>query len=130
VPLNPSFSTKQVVAALDHLSAGHLVLGLETNLPRRPPRSNIPLLKELAPSFESARVLESELVPSLRNVVVVDNSNGSGSKGRFAAFSNFSDVLAHGAGKEHLSEDGMTPDDVVNIQFTSGCVGDMQLGGE
>ena len=80
------------------------------------------MLKELVPSFESAQVLESELVPSLRNVVVVNNSNGRCGKGGFAAFSNFPDVLADGAGKGSLSEDGMTPDDVVNIQFTSGCV--------
>ncbi|RPA94817.1 acyl-CoA synthetase/AMP-acid ligase-like protein II [Choiromyces venosus 120613-1] len=120
VPLNPSFNTLQVASALKHLDATHLLIGLETNLPRRPPRSNDGLLRELVPGCEGAGAIASELVPSLRRVVVVDNTKGRGGGERYKAFSKFPDVLEDGEGKAHLSEEGMGIDDVVNIQFTSG----------
>ncbi|KAG0125666.1 acyl-CoA synthetase/AMP-acid ligase-like protein II [Tuber indicum] len=121
VPLNPSFNTTQVVSALNHLSATHLLIGLETNLPRKPPRSNSKLLRELVPGCQSGGVVASELVPSLGRVVVVDNTRDKGKGGDgFKAFSKFPDVLEDGEGKAHLTEEGMGVDDVVNIQFTSG----------
>ncbi|CAZ85227.1 unnamed protein product [Tuber melanosporum] len=121
VPLNPSFNTAQVVSALNHLSATHLLIGLETNLPRKPPRSNYKLLRELVPGCQSGGVVASELVPSLGRVVVVDNTRDKGKGGDgFKAFSKFPDVLEDGEGKAHLTEEGMGVDDVVNIQFTSG----------
>ena len=39
VPLNPSFNSQQVIAALSHLDASHLIIGTETNLSRKPPRN-------------------------------------------------------------------------------------------
>ncbi|CUS12599.1 unnamed protein product [Tuber aestivum] len=121
VPLNPSFNTAQVASALNHLSATHLLIGLETNLPRKTPRSNSGLLRELVPDCERIGVISSELMPSLRRVVVVDNTKGRGGGGDdFNAFSKFPDLLEDGEGKPHLTEEGMGVDDVVNIQFTSG----------
>jgi len=120
VPLNPSFNTAQVASALNHLSTTHLLIGLETNLPWKPPRSNSELLRELVPGCEGAGAIASELVPSLRRVVVVDNAKGRGGGDGFKSFSKFPDVLGDGRGKAHLAEEGMGVDDVVNIQFTSG----------
>lgn len=120
VPLNPSFNTEQVASALNHLSTTHLLIGLETNLPWKPPRSNSQLLKELVPGCESVGAIASELVPSLRRVVVVDNTKGRGGGDSFRKFSKFPDVIEDGKGKAHLTEEGMGVDDVVNIQFTSG----------
>lgn len=64
--------------------------------------------------------IASELVSSLRRVVVVDNTKGRGEGDSFKSFSKFPDVLEDGKGKAHLTEEGMGVDDVVNIQFTSG----------
>lgn len=118
IPLNPSFNVSQVVSALTHLNASNLIISLETNLSRKPPRSNVPLLKQLVPSLETT--CESELVPSLKGVVTVDNSNGRVDASSFKAFTVFPDTLADGMGRGQLSEEGLSPDDVVNIQFTSG----------
>ncbi|TKA78847.1 hypothetical protein B0A49_02066 [Cryomyces minteri] len=51
VPLNPAFNVHQVIAALAHLAATHLIIGLETNLPFKEPRSNVPLLTHLVPNL-------------------------------------------------------------------------------
>ncbi|KAL7271543.1 GTPase activating protein (GAP) [Rhizina undulata] len=118
VPLNPSFNATQVVSALTHLSASHLIISLETNLPRKPPRSNLSLLKHLIPSLETS--CSSELAPSLRGVITVDNSQGRADARGYGALVDFWDVVADGAGGARINEAALDPDDVVNIQFTSG----------
>ncbi|KAA8900572.1 acyl-CoA synthetase/AMP-acid ligase-like protein II [Sphaerosporella brunnea] len=113
VPLNPSFNTAQVVSALTHLDASHLVVSLETNLPRKPARSNVPLLQELM----------GKAVPSLQKIITVDNSHGRVDAAALRGLVRFDNMLADGkASYEPLLEKGevLSPDDVVNIQFTSG----------
>lgn len=75
-PLNPSFNAGQVVSALNHLESSHLIIGTETHLIRKDPRDNTELLKHIAPGIVGGKELESERCPSLRGVVVVDNSRG------------------------------------------------------
>jgi len=62
VPLNPAFNATQVIAALNHLTVSNLILGWETNLPFKSPRSNIPLLDQIVIDRKSAK-LESEILP-------------------------------------------------------------------
>jgi non-ribosomal peptide synthetase component E (peptide arylation enzyme) len=75
VPLNPGFNAKQVTAALSHLSVELLIIGAVTDLAYKPcrGRSNLPLIRTLVPDLESGRI-EAPEVPSLKTVVVVDNS--------------------------------------------------------
>lgn len=94
-------------------------MSLEMNLPRKPPRSNVPLLRQLVPSLETT--CESEIVPSLKGIITVDNAQGRIDASSFKAFSTFPGILGDGVGRPQLSEDGLSEDDVVNIQFTSGC---------
>lgn len=61
-------------------------------------------------------------MPSLKGVITVDNTHGRIDALSFKAFSAFPDALRDGLGCPQLSEDGLSPDDVVNIQFTSGWV--------
>ncbi|KAL6710490.1 hypothetical protein ACN47E_008538 [Coniothyrium glycines] len=119
VPLNPAFNAPQVLSALNHLAASHLIIGAETNLPRKDPRSNISLLAHLVPNLGSSR-LESELVPSLQNVVLVNNSNGRIDIDEYKSLTKYQHVVEEGGQGETLSDQGLDPDDVVNIQFTSG----------
>ncbi|KAJ5280141.1 AMP-dependent synthetase/ligase [Penicillium angulare] len=120
VPLNPSFNSTQVVAALSHLESSHLIISTESNLPRKNPRSNIPLLKQLVPDPFASK-LESEAVPSLKQIIVIDNSFGridtSSYKG-LTPFTSISSELA--ADNQPLSNLKLSPNDIVNIQFTSG----------
>ena len=122
VPLNPAFNSTQVLSALNHLTAEHLIISTETNLPRKAPRSNLDLLKSIAPDLQSQE-LESPTIPSLTNLILVDNSSG-----RFAAeitsppnaTRRYEDVVEDGGAGRPLRDQGLSADEVVNIQFTSG----------
>ncbi|KAF2758297.1 acyl-CoA synthetase/AMP-acid ligase-like protein II [Pseudovirgaria hyperparasitica] len=119
VPLNPAFNVTQVIAALTHLSATQLVVGLETNLPRKEPRSNIPMLQQMIPGITSSR-LESELVPSLKSVVFVDNSQGRIDTDKFRSLTPWGQVEEDGGRYDVLLTSELDPSETVNIQFTSG----------
>lgn len=120
VPLNPGFTSAQVVSAMRHLDASHLMIGTETNLPRKPPRSNVSLLSDLVSDLGSKK-LESETVPSLKNVVLVDNSNGRVNAEELQATIPYREVQENGDnGQQSIDQSLLDPNDVVNIQFTSG----------
>lgn len=119
VPLNPAFNAPQVLSALNHLEAGHLIIGAETNLPRKDPRSNIPLLTHLVPDLTGSK-LESELVPSLQNVIMVDNSKGKIDCTIYKSTTKYENVLEDGGQGNALVDQSLDANDIVNIQFTSG----------
>ncbi|KAK0266271.1 hypothetical protein LTS09_000221 [Friedmanniomyces endolithicus] len=116
-PLNPSFNAQQVVSATRHLDTSHLIIGAETNLSRKPPRNNVQLLEHLAPGLRGGK-LESESVPSLKEIILVDNSSGRVDTAELKATVPFEAILA-GSGQT-LPDQGLHKDDVVNIQYTSG----------
>ncbi|WEW55930.1 hypothetical protein PRK78_001365 [Emydomyces testavorans] len=120
VPLNPNFNITQVAAALSHLSATHLIISTEANLPRREPRSNLPLLTQIVPDLRNRR-LESALVPSLKNIILVQNDNGRVDTSSFGFITSFSSILSELVlDMRSLPPQGLDPHDIVNIQFTSG----------
>ncbi|KAH6630498.1 hypothetical protein B0J18DRAFT_103095 [Chaetomium sp. MPI-SDFR-AT-0129] len=136
VPLNPGFNAKQVTAALNHLGVELLVIGAVTDLAYKPcrGRSNLPLLRALVPDLESGRVEAAE-VPTLKTVVVVDNSaahplSGFPPLAELRSLTPFtelvSDLTAVRASGLGDAARGITPDsplspsDTINIQFTSG----------
>jgi acyl-CoA synthetase (AMP-forming)/AMP-acid ligase II len=118
VPLNPSFNSQQVIAALSHLDASHLIIGTETNLSRKPPRNNGELLRKICPGIDGSGKVESEAVPSLRQIVLVDNSAGRVDAKSMRGAVPFQDLLD--SSKQALQDQGLHKDEVVNIQFTSG----------
>ncbi|RAO68774.1 uncharacterized protein BHQ10_004786 [Talaromyces amestolkiae] len=121
VPLNPSFNAAQVVSALSHLGASHLIISAEANLPRREPRDNTPLIRHVVPDLDTVLHVSSELIPSLKQVVVVDNSAGRYDGSSYRALTSFSSIVSDlRADEEALPNQGLSPHDVVNIQFTSG----------
>lgn len=110
----------QVVAALGHLETSHLIISAESNLPRKEPRSNIPLLEHLVPNLSDLQV-QSALVPSLRQIILVDNSSGRVDLSAYKCLTPFSTIMSHiPADGRPLPEQGLSPRDIVNIQFTSG----------
>jgi len=117
--LNPAFNAPQVLAALNHLAASHLIIGAETNLPRKEPRSNIPLLTHLVPNLEGSS-LESELIPSLQKIIIVNNSAGRIDTREYRSTTLYENVIEDGRVSLALSDQGLEPHDIVNIQFTSG----------
>lgn len=118
VPLNPAFNALQITSALTHLAASHLIISSEINLPYKAPRSIMPLLAHLMPDLNKSK-LESEAVPSLKRVIVVENSAGRVETAAFGSLSSYTDVLRDGEGGK-LAPKELDADEVVNIQFTSG----------
>jgi len=121
VPLNPAFNSHQIIAALSHLEAAHLIIGTETNLPYKKSRENITLLKQIAPDITSQK-LESASIPSLRNIILVDNSDARIDTSPLRATTPFTDLLSsssHSA-SSIVPNLELDPDEIVNIQFTSG----------
>lgn len=119
VPLNPTFNAPQVLSAMNHLSASHLIIGAETNRPRQAPRSNIPLLEHLVPDLNSS-ILQSEAAPSLQSVILVDNSSGRVDLTKYKSISHYGNVLENGSHHTVTPDQALDPHDIVNIQFTSG----------
>ncbi|OAX82019.1 hypothetical protein ACJ72_03630 [Emergomyces africanus] len=120
VPLNPSFNISQVVAALSHLDASHLIMSTEVNLPRRQPRSTLPLLQQIIPDLLSSK-LESQVLPSLKKIILVTNDDGRVDTASFKCTTPFSSISSDFAQDAvPLPPQGLSPHDVVNIQFTSG----------
>ena len=119
MPLNPAFTTQQVISALSHLQVSHLIIGAETNLSRREPQSNVPLLKEIL-NGSSSNTIRSELVPSLEQIIVADNSSGRVKLDQFRSTLAFSEVLGSGTNSGSTPNPQLHLDEVVNIQFTSG----------
>ncbi|KAK3719969.1 hypothetical protein LTR37_004092 [Vermiconidia calcicola] len=116
-PLNPSFNTQQVVSALNHLQTTHLIIGAETNLSRKPPRSNVQMLKRISPNMHGNK-LESESVPSLQQIVLIDNSSGRVDTQELKAAVPYQEVQT--GNEQTLPDQHLHKDEVVNIQFTSG----------
>ncbi|KAL4821189.1 hypothetical protein BDW67DRAFT_152296 [Aspergillus spinulosporus] len=124
VPINPSFNATQVVAALSHLGTSHLIISTESNLPRKQPRSNIPLLRHLVQDLYASK-LESAVVPTLQKIILVDNStdriNTNSSLFSFKALTPYKSITSPSpADSAALPEQNLAPNEVVNIQFTSG----------
>ena len=119
VPLNPAFTATQIISAFNHLSASHLVIGMETNLPYKPPRPNLPILEAIASDLKSSR-LASEAIPSLKNIVLVDNSTGRIDPTPFQATVPWASISQDSDTSPPTPSAPLSNNEVVNIQFTSG----------
>lgn len=119
VPLNPAFNPPQIISAFNHLSATHLVIGTETNLPFKPPRSNVSLLQSLVPDLSSSTP-SSEAIPSLKNIILVDNSSGRIDVSNFRATTPWTSISQDSDNRPPTPSAPLDPHEIVNIQFTSG----------
>ncbi|GAP86606.2 putative AMP-binding enzyme [Rosellinia necatrix] len=137
VPLNPSFNAAQLSAALAHLGVEVLVIGAVTDLAYKPcrGRSNLELLTSLIPgglgADGRAGKIESEAVPTLRHVVLVDNSAAHPASGfprarDLTLLTPYADLVASSSSSSSSSSRPVVPDaplradETINIQFTSG----------
>ena len=124
VPLNPSFNAQQIESALNHLGADTLIMGAVTDLAYRPGKgkSSEEVLRRVAGDLYGNKV-QSEAVPSLRQVLVVDNRarhiNVEFKLERCQALTPYSDLL-NGSDRAIETSEQLLPSDTINIQFTSG----------
>ena len=59
-------------------------------------------------------------MPSLREVIIVDNSERRIDQSLLRPTVNYDHVLAEGSGSSSLPKQSLHPDEIINIQFTSG----------
>lgn len=109
-----------MIAALGHLQSSHLLISTESNLPRKKPRSNVPLLDDLVEDLHKSN-LESALVPSLKNIFMIDNSEGRVDISSYKSLTPYASIMSQlNADRRPLPPRNLSPDETVNIQFTSG----------
>lgn len=78
------------------------------------------LLKQIYPLLE-AKFKQSETVPSLKNIILVDNSNGRVDTSSLKATTPFTDLMSSTySGQGVVPDKTLHRDETVNIQFTSG----------
>lgn len=122
MPLNPAFNAFQIISALSHLEASHLIIGTETNLPYKPPRENISVLNQIVPDLSASKI-QSESVPSLKKIILIDNSDSRVDTSSLTATTPFQDVISSStafAGQAIVPDAPLLIDENINIQFTSG----------
>ena len=93
IPINLSFNSTQVVAALSHLDTSHLIISAESNLPRKEPRNNIPLLQHLIQDLHSPK-LESALIPTLKRIIYIDNSSGRVDASQYKSLTPYTSITS------------------------------------
>ncbi|KAF3314358.1 hypothetical protein TWF173_004961 [Orbilia oligospora] len=115
VPMSTAYTEVQLVSAINHITASCLVLSTDISLPYKDPKSAHELFGGIIPK-ES----RNSKVPSLRHLLVIDNSPSKCHREAFSEAVWFDDVLDHNCGKKFQQKAKLTPSDVINIQFTSG----------
>ncbi|KAI1417361.1 acetyl-CoA synthetase-like protein [Hypoxylon sp. FL1857] len=130
VPLNPTFNAHQLSSGLSRLGVEVLIIGAVTDLAYKPcrGRSNLDLLTALVPNLAGSKV-ESETVPTLKNVVLVDNTLSHPQAGfpplsDLRALTPYSTLLlsssSSSASRTVTPDAPLSADEIINIQFTSG----------
>lgn len=128
VPLNPAFNASQVGAALSHLGVEVLVIGAVTDRAYKPchGRSNLELISNLVPDLKSGRI-ESPQVPTLKKVVVVDNTahhpQVDFQLDQYPLLTPYSTLIPTSflsGARSVVPDSPLDPGDTINIQFTSG----------
>lgn len=117
--MNPAFSSKQFIAALGHLGVSHLIIGAETHFAGKSRRSNYSLLLELIPD-PTVRKVDSHVATALSQVILVENTDDHQIINKIGSTISFDSLLEDGASQSPLPNHPLDPDDVINIQFTSG----------
>ena len=116
MPLNPAFNATQFYAALNHLEASHLIIGAETNLPWKEPRSNSLLLDGLT-HRSNHHDPKSAAVPSLKEIIVVDNSEGRVELKPFRSVLHYNNVLEDGDSGGLILKADLDPGDSKILQM-------------
>ncbi|MGO4504941.1 MULTISPECIES: AMP-binding protein [unclassified Dyella] len=117
VNINPAYRLHELEYALNKVRCRALVL------PRRFKTSHyLDMLMELAPELSHAQagLLQSERLPSLREVILLDDQAAPGTR-RWSELATCADEAAMAQMREVQSQ--LNFDDPVNIQFTSGTTG-------
>lgn len=128
VPLNPAFNASQVGAALSHLGVEVFIIAAVTDRAYKPGqgRSNLELLKNLIHDLEAPKI-ESTQVPTLKKIVVLDNTADHPSVdfqlGKYQSltlYSTLTDTSSLSNTRPVVPDSPLDPNETINIQFTSG----------
>jgi acyl-CoA synthetase (AMP-forming)/AMP-acid ligase II len=109
-PLNPAYTSVQVVAALNHVSAKCYVLSSDIILPHREPKSAGTLLSTVLREAERGDLVS----------LLVDNSTGAHHGHEFEVSARYEKLLSSYQGMRLPVENKIKNSDYATIQFTSG----------
>jgi len=117
VNINPAYRTSELEFALNKVAARALITS------RQFKKSNyITMLRELAPELDSAVAgrLRAARLPALRSVI---QTGPNDVKGMFSFDQILTRAAAGNLSRLDAISGGLNPDDIINIQFTSGTTG-------
>ncbi|CAD8195706.1 unnamed protein product [Paramecium pentaurelia] len=115
VNINPAYQTNELEYTLNKVGCKALILRSTFK------HSNyVSMIKELAPELDQPGNLNSKRIPALKSTILIDDIHKKG-------FFNFKELFSI-YGSSHLNEvdqrmSKQDPDDITNIQFTSGTTG-------
>ena len=118
VNINPAYRLSELEYSLNKVGCKALVLAKSFKS-----SEYLQMIRTLAPEIDTCcrGELQATKLPNLRHVIVMDDVEG------FSGLWSFEDITALGGSAEKLQlieiDKNLTPDDSINIQFTSGTTG-------
>ncbi|CAD8100984.1 unnamed protein product [Paramecium primaurelia] len=115
VNINPAYQSLELEYTLNKVGCKALIMKSSFK------HSNyVAMIRELAPELDTPGQLQSKRLPYLKSAIIIDNIHKHG-------FYNFKDIFSI-SNADHLHEvdnrmEKQDPDDITNIQFTSGTTG-------
>lgn len=122
VPFNPAYTSDQTIAGLNHITAACFVTSSHITLPYKEPQTTVPLLQRLTNASTTAN---SQMpVPCLKHVVVVKDASTTLHLERSSIspvyIHDYDSIVCANRGRPLPLQDHLSPEDVINLQFTSG----------
>ncbi|ORY02209.1 AMP-binding domain-containing protein [Basidiobolus meristosporus CBS 931.73] len=123
VTINPAYRSHELLQALQLVECKSLIL-----TPTFKTSNYVQMLESIIPGFKDGKQnnLECEEIPSLKQIIMVDNSFGSFDFNGLNGVTRYEDLLiknTHLDSSIRKHQEQLGNNDIVNIQFTSGTTG-------
>ncbi|KAK9767189.1 hypothetical protein K7432_003188 [Basidiobolus ranarum] len=123
VTINPAYRSHELLQALQLVECKSLIL-----TPAFKSSDYVKMLESIIPEYKSGQQnnLQCEEIPSLKQIVMVDNSFGKYDFKDLNGITRYEDLLMKDTQLDksiHQLQETLSNNDIVNIQFTSGTTG-------
>lgn len=110
MPMNPAYSPQQAAAALKHITASCFITSSHITLPYKQPQSTRPILDYVS----------GTAAVNLGKIILVDNSSDAARLHTPYGTVDFEWIMSLYRGQTFPQQTQLTPQDTINLQFTSG----------
>ncbi|KAK9768525.1 hypothetical protein K7432_000738 [Basidiobolus ranarum] len=123
VTINPAYRAHELLQALQLVECKSLIL-----TPTFKSSNYVEMLKSIVPEYTSCKPnsLECSRIPSLKQIIMVDNTFGKYDHEHLNGVTRYEDLLIRDTALDadiRKSQESICNNDIINIQFTSGTTG-------